>query len=466
MTTATGSLRFRFLASNLVWILVCGIVTALLISGIFRRNVERAYHDEMEVHIGELAALTSLRPDGQPYLARRLSDPRFLLARSGMYWQVERPGFRTLASPSLGGARLDDGLANGPEVRFAWVEGPMGTALEYGRTVTASAGGPPLKLLMSSDRRLVDEAVAAFNRSLEIDLLGFVVLLLVGGAVQLTYVLRPLRRLARDIGDVRAGRANRMPEEYPDEIRPLVTDLNRLLEAQAELVARGRLLAGRLAHGLRTPLATVLDEAEQLQAVGHHGPAAVIVREIQRMTRQLDYHLARARSAGSVQLRGKRASLSDTVAPVLIAMRRIHRERGIAFDMVAAPDLTVACDPVDLTEIVSNLLDNAGKWAASRCDVSWIGRGTTASILIDDDGRGIAPELREQAFAAGERLDDAQPGSGLGLAIARDLARYYGGDVTLGQSPLGGLRASVMLNLASEGFPREEARSTRRISVS
>ena len=166
MTIATGSLRFRFLASNLVWIAVCGVVAALLISGMFRRGVERGYHDEMEVHIEELAALTAFRPDGQPYLLRRLSDPRFLPARSGMYWQVERPGFRTLASPSLGAARLDNRLASGPEVRFDWVEGPMGTTLEYGRAVAASGGGPPIKLLMASDRRLVDETMADFDRSL------------------------------------------------------------------------------------------------------------------------------------------------------------------------------------------------------------------------------------------------------------------------------------------------------------
>ena len=450
MRIATGSLRFRFLASNLVWIVACGIVAGLLISGIFRDSVERRYHAEMQEHIDELIELTALRPDGQPYLLRRLSDPRFLPPRSGMYWQVERPGFRTLVSPSLQSARIDNRLASGPEGRFKWMTGPMGTTLVYGRAVASGAGGPPLKMLMAADRRLVEETMARFDRPLDNALLGFAVLLLAGGALQLGFVLRPLKRLANDIRDVRAGRTQRMPEEYPDEIRPLVTDLNALLEAQAELVARGRVLAGRLAHGLRTPLATILDEAEQLQAAGHQGPAAVILREIQKMTRQLDYNLARARSAGAARTTGSRSSLSATVEPVLIAMRRIHREREIAFDMVAAPDLTVACDPVDLTEIVSNLVDNAGKWAASQCLVSWVRTGTTASILIDDDGKGIAADLREQAFAVGERLDDAQPGSGLGLAIARDLARYYGGDVTLGQSPRGGLRACVILGLAIE----------------
>ena len=454
---ATSSLRFRFMASNLVWVVICGALAASLISGIFLRSVERRYHDEMQEHVDELAELTVLRPDGQPYLLRRLSDPRFLPLRSGMYWQVERPGFRTLASPSLGSARLDNRLASGPEGRFEWVEGPTGSKLQYGRLAAAGDGGPPLKLLMGSDHRLVEQTMATFDLPLETALAGLAVLLLVGAAWQLNYVLRPLGRLASDIGDVRAGRTQRMPEAYPDEIRPLVTDLNGLLEAQAELVARGRMLAGRLAHGLRTPLAAILDEAEQLQAAGHQGPAAVILREIQRMTRQLDYHLARARSAGAVQTTGaNRASLAATVEPMLKAMRRIHRERAIAFDLIPAPDLTVACDPVDLTEIVSNLLDNAGKWAASRCTVSWVARGATAAIMVDDDGKGIAGELREQAFAAGQRLEDAEPGSGLGLAIARDLARYYGGEVTLGDSPQGGLRATVIFNLASDGLVQDD----------
>ena len=449
MNIATRSLRFRFLASNFAWISVCGVVAALLISGIFLRSVEGRYHAEMIEHVDELDELTRLRPGGQPYLMRRLSDPRFLPLRSGMYWQVERPGFPTLASPSLGTARLDNSLASSPDGQFAWVEAPYGPALQYGRLVVPAGGGAPMKLLMASDRRMVDETMAAFDRPLIMALAGFAALLLIGGALQLRFVMRPLGRLATDISDVRAGRTERMPEKYPDEILPLVTNLNALLEAQAELVDRGRTLAGRLAHGLRTPLAAILDEAEQLQAAGHRGPAAVMVREIQRMTRQIDYHLARVRSAGAARTTGNRASMRATVAPVLSAMRRIHRERGITFDLVESPDLTVACDPLDLTEIVSNLVDNAGKWAASRCTVGWSRTGANATLVVDDDGKGIAPDLRQQAFAVGERLDDAQPGSGLGLAIARDLARYNGGDVLLDQSPQGGLRASIVLGLAN-----------------
>ena len=343
-----------------------------------------------------------------------------------MYWQVERPGFRTLVSPSLGMARLDNDLASGLPRAFDWIEGPTGTTLDYGRLVSIE-GGPPLKLLMASDRRFVEQTIAEFNRALDVDLALFALVLLIGGALQLSYVLRPLGKLVNDVSDVRAGRTRRMPEEYPDEIRPLVTDLNGLLDAQAEMVRRGRMLAGRLAHGLRTPLAIILDEAEQLEAQGHKGSAAVISREIQRVTRQLDYHLARARSAGASSGPRHRAPLRATLEPVLIAMRRIHRERHVKFEMIPAPDLTIACDPDDLTEIMSNLLDNAGKWATERCIVSW----SLGDLGIHHDRRrrkrDPARVARTGVCRRRERLGDAQPGSGLGLAIARDLARYNGG---------------------------------------
>lgn len=445
-----GSLRLRLMASSFVWIGATGIVAALMISGIFQRSVERSYHDELNVRLEELAALTALRPDGQPYLLRPLSDPRFAAPGSGLYWQVERPGFRTLVSPSLGPSRLKNDLARDIRVRSDWIEGPTGTTLGYGRLATMTSS-PQLKLLMASDRRPVEKTIAEFNRALDVDLALFALVLLLGGALQLTYVLRPLGKLVKDVSDVREGRTRRMPEEYPDEIRPLVTELNGLLDAQAEMVRRGRMLAGRLAHGLRTPLAIILDEAEQLESQGHSGSAAVISHEIQRVTRQLDYHLARAGSAGASSRTLHRAPLRATLDSVLIAMRRVHRERDVNFEMVPAPDLIIACDPGDLTEILSNLLDNAGKWATARCLVSWTHSETSASIMIDDDGKGIPRELRERAFAVGERLGDPRPGSGLGLAIARDLSRYNGGEITLGVSPARGLRATVTLSLATDG---------------
>jgi len=69
-------------------------------------------------------------------------------------------------------------------------------------------------------------------------------------------------------------------------------------------------------------------------------------------------------------------------------------------------------------------------------------------IVVDDDGRGLSPAEREQAAKRGRRLDETKPGSGLGLSIVVELAGLYGGELTLGSAPLGGLRAELVLPAA------------------
>jgi signal transduction histidine kinase len=126
-------------------------------------------------------------------------------------------------------------------------------------------------------------------------------------------------------------------------------------------------------------------------------------------------------------------------------MRRLHAARNVNICCANLPDANVACDDIDLGEILANLLDNACKWASSRAMISWETDGLMLLILIDDDGPGVAENAREEAFAIGTRLDETTPGTGLGLAIVRDIVRLYGGTIRLDTSPLGGLRASVAL---------------------
>jgi signal transduction histidine kinase len=122
-------------------------------------------------------------------------------------------------------------------------------------------------------------------------------------------------------------------------------------------------------------------------------------------------------------------------------MRHLHAERGLAIDVNVSPEYTVRVEREDLEEMLGNLVDNACKWATSRVVIASDGN----DILIDDDGSGLAPEMREHVLQRGVRADEAAPGTGLGLAIVRDIAELYGGRVGLEASPLGGVRARLRL---------------------
>ncbi len=445
MTKAFQSLRFRFIFGTALLVTVGLVLTGVTVSRLMRLYIEQGFHEEMQIHIDELAALATIDATGKPKLLRRLSDPRFLIPNSGFYWEVRREGFAAIKSPAMIKGHLSGQFANQPRKKCGIVDGPTGQTLEYGMIRLAPNGGPPLRLSIGSDMRVLQETLGDFEWPLGWSLLLCAVVMLAAGAAQIIFGLKLLNRLSASISDIRAGKAKAMAGDYPTEIEPLVSDINSLLETNAAMVKRARIQAGNLAHGLRTPLAIILDEAEQLNADGHPESAKAVLTECERMQRQINYHLARARVAATQPVPGNVADLTATLEPILRAMKRLHAERNVSICCGDFPNVTVACDDVDLGEMLSNLLDNGCKWAGSRVMISWESDGRMVQIRVDDDGSGIAPKDIESAFAAGERLDETAPGTGLGLAIVRDLATLYGGTIYLGKSPLGGLQAALAL---------------------
>ena len=257
--------------------------------------------------------------------------------------------------------------------------------------------------------------------------------------------LAPFDRIRRRLSQVRDGTERQLSGAYPSEVQPLVDDLNALLEHRERAVARAVSKAGDLAHGLKTPLAVLAQEAERTEAAGHHDLAATMSQQVERMRRQIDYHLAHARAAASGATPGARCSIVASVEGLSRTLLRIHESRGIAIDVNIAGDHCVRGQREDLDEMLGNLLDNACKWAKSRVAIDASSSGSAVVVTVDDDGPGLEASMRDLVLQRGVRADEAAPGSGLGLAIVRDLAELYGGSISLGAAPMGGLRARLEL---------------------
>ena len=266
--------------------------------------------------------------------------------------------------------------------------------------------------------------------------------------------LAPLRELRRRLGDIERGERKRVDGEYPREVQDVVSDLNGLLAHQEQAVTRAIGKAGDLAHGLKTPLALLAQEADGALAAGQPDLAASIREQIERMRRQIDYHLAHARAAASGATPGARASVAESVESLARALRRLYANRALTIDVDASPAHFARCQREDLDEMLGNLLDNACKWARTRVLIASITSAEQIVVTVDDDGPGIEPAMREVVLQRGVRADQAAAGSGLGLAIVRDLAEVYGGNVSLGGSPSGGVRATLRLPSSGESGSR------------
>jgi signal transduction histidine kinase len=301
-------------------------------------------------------------------------------------------------------------------------------------------------LVMAIDRH------ADFRRVLVVhDLFGhpFVVVIAVlsmlAGIYQVRRGLSGIAQLRTRLGDVHEGRDVRVEGRYVPEVQPLVDDLNALLDHREQAVGRAMAKAGDLAHGLKTPLAVLARDAERAEAAGQTELAAAILQQVERMRRQVDYHLAHARAAASGATPGARCSIAESAEALARTLLRLHADRSLFIDVRVSASHTARVQREDLEEMLGNLLDNACKWTRTRVVVSSAETERDVAITVDDDGAGLAAEMREQVIGRGVRADEQGSGSGLGLAIVRDLAALYRGSISLHDSPLGGLRATLTL---------------------
>jgi len=268
---------------------------------------------------------------------------------------------------------------------------------------------------------------------------------IVVGFVQVKRGLASFNDLRTNLAGVREGRDARLGGAYPSEVQPLVSELNELLSDREQRVTRALTKAGDLAHGLKTPLTLLNQQAERAKAEGQTALAAAIMQQVERMRRQIDYHLAHARASASGGNPAARCHVLTSADALARTMLTIHAERHLAIDVHVPHDHFVSLQREDFEEMLGNLVDNACKWAQTRVEVrSSLDEGQIVTT-VDDDGPGLDPSLRETVLRRGVRADEAAPGSGLGLAIVADLVELYGGSIALGSSPLGGLRATLRL---------------------
>jgi signal transduction histidine kinase len=274
---------------------------------------------------------------------------------------------------------------------------------------------------------------------------GVAVFLVALGVLQIRKGLSPFDQLRARLAVMREGKDHRLEGRYPSEVQPLVNDLNSLLDHRERTLRRAQAKAGDLAHGLKTPLSVLSQEAELARAAGHPELAATISNQVERMRKQVEYHLAQARAAASGAAPGAHCRVAESAQGLVRTLSRLYADRGITVESSVQPEHSVRAEREDLDEMLGNLLDNACKWAKARVTVTSSAEGSNLLITVDDDGPGLDPDKRDIVLRRGVRADEAAPGSGLGLAIVRDLAELHGGSITLDTSPMGGVRACLRL---------------------
>lgn len=448
------SLVRRLVLLAAVWSTGVLVASAVLLGLLFEQAALRRFDQGLSDLTDSLAAAALADPGG----GLSVRDPGDLRARrvySGRYWQVSRAGpdgrpavlarSRSLWDTELTlPADLPETLEAHPGGAVSYAApGPEEQRLRVRATRLVLPGATaPVIVLAAEDRRPVDSEVRRFFAATAAVFVLLALGLIAAVVIQVRLGLRPLFALSQEIADLRSGRADELGGAYPSELTPLADQLNALVRHNRDSLERQRAHVGNLAHALKTPLA-VLSAAAGAE---RGGLADLVTQQAGVMQTQVDHHLRRARAAARLPGAGAVTPVAEVLDDLSRTLMRLHRDAGVRIDWDAPDSLVFLGERQDLLEICGNLLENACKWGRGRISVRGEASGADRLVLvIDDNGPGLDPGRRSDVLVRGGRLDESAPGSGLGLSIVSDLVRAYGGDLDLGESPLGGLRVRLDL---------------------
>lgn len=457
MTFGLRSLTFRVVAFSTAWAVLALLVVSTVITTLYRESSERGFDSVLSAHLFNLIGSVGVSEHGYLTGSPDLGDLRFSEPGSGWYWAVEPVSDSlkgSLHSASLTKAipspSAKDAPFNASFQRSYRAKGISGEQLQVLESeFVLDNANRVARFRVMGNRTELESEIDGFERRLFSYLVVFGFGMIAINVLAILFGLQPLRRVRAALAQVREGTASRLTGSFPAEIEPLANETNALIENNRRILERSRTQVGNLAHSLKTPLAVMLNESRAMG--GERG--RLLSDQATAMQQQVEHYLQRARVAAQRESVVYRTPVVEALTPMVRVVQKLKPDVSLEF-VAPRQDVLFAGEKADLEEIVGNLLENAGKWAATRARLTIVAPDAAQAagafrLLVDDDGPGIPADKASEVLRRGARLDETKPGSGLGLAIVSDLVNEYGGRLTLEKSPLGGLRVVVELGVAA-----------------
>lgn len=438
MMRALNSIQQRLSISLIAVLIVVGLLFAQISVWLFdqglRRYLENHLHEEAELLVAALArGANGIELDQQRISAsyqRPFSGHYFCIHLDKQQWRSRSSWDFSLPTPEQQG--LLQQLVDGPQTQQLLIV--RADYRRFGKNIIIVVAQDYTPMLDSFRRmQLIGGGLG----------LGALILLVLLQRYLVARALRPLEKVREQIAQLQQGQRATLDAQVPPELQPLVQQINHLLHHTEDTLTRSRNALGNLGHALKTPLAILFSLANRHELIAHEELRENLRNQLSHMQERISRELGRARLAGDV-LPGAYFVCANELPDLVTTLAQIHA-RNLTIKWSAADNLRLPWDRQDILELLGNLLDNACKWAQQNVALTIAQEVNHFVITIDDDGPGIAPELRAQVLQRGTRIDEQIQGHGLGLGIVRDIVEHCKGELSLHESPLGGLQVVIRL---------------------
>lgn len=442
------SLRFRLVVLAVLLLTVSLGLVGFALDAAFHKSSEAGLQTRMESLVYLVLAATEVTDDGSLEFDQDPGDPRLRQPGSGVYAVVNGERDRWASSSALGVKLPEPVQVQTGERTFLPASDVSGSYYTFRYGVSWELPGNrmlPVTVTILVDPQELQPELQAFRSGLwqSLGLTGLILVL--AQVILLALGLRPLRRITEDISGVESGKLDRLKGHYPVELEPLQRNINHLLDTEQANQKRYRNALDSLAHSLKTPLSVI---RASLPTDGSPKASAMdnAVNDMQHLiATRLQRAATSARSSNAPAV-----DVKTQVDRLVLSLKRVHSQELINIDVNIESGLAFYGEQRDFLELTGNLLDNACKYGDGevRLSVRVLDTENPRSgihLQVDDNGPGIAVDMREQLLKRGVRGDERVEGHGLGLAIALEIVSAYHGEIAIQQSELGGACLSVTL---------------------
>lgn len=417
-------------------------IVGLIISNAYEKHMVASIENELSAYSYSILAIVEVENNAL-VMPEQLLETQFNVSQSGLYAvlttspysisggttqpQVNLPAelwrSQSLLSPWQG-ERFQQPVLG----KSAFYQAALERQSHFVYSLTVSYGSEqqpfPMTLHIIKQQDALTVMMTEFQRQLLLGLAGLMLVLLLIQYLWSLWTLRPLQSLRTELSDVEHGKRERLSGSYPTELQQVTEQLNLLLSAEQQQRQRYRNALSDLAHSLKTPIA-VMQTQPQLSPLTQEQLG--VIHTI------IEHQLRKAQSAGQSSW-----YLGTAIAPIaeklIKSLEKIYQDKALLFTVNITDECTFRGDEADLLEILGNLLDNACKAANKEIQLIISHNTTSLTMVVEDDGAGIAPALRTEILKRGTRADTYQHGHGIGLAIVRDLVNSYQGSIVISSS--------------------------------
>ena len=445
---AGPSLLLRLAATAVMVITLSLGLIGFAVDQAFRAAERTSLQERLDSNLFILLAGLEVGSDGSVVWNGNLGESLLAQPASGLYAGAFTSQSAWL-SPSTLNVSIDrlterDSLARGEELKiepdqdddyFIYQRG-FGWETETGEVVE-------LNVWAAEDRIRTEQTAAAFRGDLWRWLVIAGGVMLIAQLVMLSFPIHVLRKVAHEVRSIESGNRERLSGQYPRELKPLTDNLNALMQTERANTEQYQSALGDLAHSLKTPLAVINTQLDDLDAQS----ADPIRQTVTEMQRRIRHELDRAARSGRRTMLPL-LQVRSVVQRVIESLQKLYPDH--AFRLECPQDLSANIAERDLIELVGNLFENAAKYSNGESSLTIKPapagpRRMGLDLIFDDDGPGISKDAFENLLQRGIRGDERAEGQGLGLAIVDRIIASYQGSIDAETSPLGGLRLVVTL---------------------